>query len=106
MNKLDWLTKQKLKAKYYMRYVDDFVIVDTSIRKLEQHKREMERFLAKELGLELHPDKSKIREIHRGIDFLGFRVFSNHRILKKSSVRKLQRKLTSFKAGRVWQGAL
>ena len=97
LNKLDWFVKQTLNARHYLRYVDDFVILDASIQRLEQHKHNIELFLATELGLELHPGKSTIREIRSGIGFLGFRIFHQHKLLKKSSERKLQRKLTMFK---------
>ena len=60
LNELDQFVKHKLKTKYYIRYVDDFVILHSSKEQLENWKKEIEIFLNEKLKLELHPDKSKI----------------------------------------------
>ena len=46
-----------------------------------------------ELNIHLHPDKSKILSLGNTINFLGFRVFFYHKLLKKSNIRKMKRKL-------------
>ena len=53
LNELDYFVKHKLKAKYYIRYVDDFVILHPSKSQLEIWKKQIEEFLKKELKLEL-----------------------------------------------------
>lgn len=98
LNKLDWFVKQQLRAKYYIRYVDDFVILHSSSEILEHHKLKIEEFLSKNLKLRLHPDKSKIIAVNRGVGFLGFRVFNRHKLLGKSNVGKTRRKLVTLKA--------
>lgn len=45
LNELDYFVKHNLRAKYYIRYVDDFVILDTSAQKLEFYKAEISNFL-------------------------------------------------------------
>lgn len=98
LNKLDWFVKQRLKAEYYIRYVDDFVILHASQKTLELYKQEISKFLTKKLKLELHPDKSRIIAVNRGVGFLGFRMFNHHKLLKKSSMTKITRKLAMLKA--------
>lgn len=93
LNELDYFVKQNLKAKYYLRYVDDFVILHPSPTVLQEWKEQIAQFLAEKLSLKLHPDKSKIIEINRGVDFLGFKVFPHHRILKRKNMRHFLRKL-------------
>jgi len=75
LNELDYFAKHKLKAKYYIRYVDDFIILHKSKLQLEKWKQEINEFLKKELKLELHQEKSRILPLSRGIDFVGFRNF-------------------------------
>ena len=96
LNDLDWFVKTKLKAKYYIRYVDDFVILERDKRRLEFYKDEINMFLKSKLKVQLHPDKSKILKLGKSINFLGFRVFYYHKLLKKSNISKMKRKLKSL----------
>ena len=59
LHELDWFVKNKLKAKYYIRYVDDFVILHNSKEQLSIWQEEIGKFLKEKLNLELHPDKSR-----------------------------------------------
>ncbi|MDD4877564.1 MAG: reverse transcriptase domain-containing protein [Candidatus Nanoarchaeia archaeon] len=97
LNELDQFIKHRLKAKYYLRYVDDFLIVHNSKNQLESWKTEISSFLQNELLLELHPQKSKIIPLGRGVDLLGFKCFYHFRILRKRNIRKMQRRLEMFK---------
>jgi len=94
LHELDHYVKQQLKAKYYARYVDDFVILDRSRSKLEKYKTHIVSFLATRLALQLHPQKSRIINLERGTDFLGMRHFPHHKLIKKKNVRKFRTKLS------------
>lgn len=89
LNELDYFVKHKLKAKYYIRYVDDFVILHNSKEQLTIWKERINNFLKEILKLELHPDKSKIISLSRGIDFVGFRNFYYHKLLRKRNIKKI-----------------
>ena len=97
LNELDQFVKHKLKVKYYIRYVDDFVIFHNNKEELEEYKEKINGFLRNYLQIELHPDKSKIILLGSSLTFLGFRVFYHHRLLKKANIAKMQRKLESSK---------
>lgn len=97
LNELDYFVKHKLKAKYYIRYVDDFVILHKNKRLLKNWKKKINNFLKEKLKLGLHPEKSKIFPLKRGITLLGFRIFSKHRLLKKSNARRIWKRLGKFK---------
>jgi RNA-directed DNA polymerase len=84
--------KHKLKAQHYIRYVDDFVILHKDKTILEYYEDEIQLFL-KSIKLELHPDKSKIILLSKGVTFLGYRIFRHHKLLKKSNLRKFKREL-------------
>jgi hypothetical protein len=92
LNDLDYFVKHKLKAKYYIRYVDDFVILHNSKEILNIYKDKISKYLTN-LKLELHPNKCRIIPLYKGANLLGFRVFYYHKLLKKSNFRKFQRKL-------------
>ena len=91
LNELDQFVKHRLKAKCYIRYVDDFVLLSYSKTLLEDYKIEINKFLKKELKLELHPDKSRIFSLAKGTAFLGYRIFYYYKLLRKSNLRKFQR---------------
>ncbi len=96
LNNLDQYVKNRLKARYYIRYVDDFVILSDSKKELEFYKKKLDEFLEKELDIALHPEKTKILELNAGLGFLGLRIFPRHKLLKKSNIRKFRNKLSKL----------
>ena len=101
LNELDYFIKHKLKAKYYVRYVDDFIILHSSQEQLEKLKENINYFLQNNLKLELHPDKSKIKPLSQGIDFLGFRNFFHFKLLRKRNIRKIFSKINKYKKDKI-----
>src|SRR3989344_4911766 len=99
LNELDYFVKHTLRAKYYLRYVDDFVILHSSKEQLMMWKERINDFLKSKLKLELHPDKSKIIALSRGIDFVGFRNFYYFKLLRKRNIRKVRFRIGLFSKG-------
>ena len=99
LNELDYFVKHKLKAKYYLRYVYDFVILYEDKEQLEIWKAEIGEFLREKLNLELHPEKSRIILLSRGVDFVGFRNFYYYRLLRKRNIKNMQNKIKNYKQG-------
>lgn len=93
LNVFDQFVKHELRAEFYIRYVDDFVILDSNRSKLEEYKIRIQEFLKDRLKLELHPTKSKVLALKNGIPFLGFRNFYYHRLLRKSNMRSMKNKI-------------
>ena len=90
LNELDYFIKHKLKAKYYIRYVDDFIILHSNKEILKNYKDKINKYL-KYLKLELHPNKSNIISLRNGITFLGYRIFYHHKLLRRSNLNKFKR---------------
>ena len=99
LNELDQFVKHKLLIKHYIRYMDDFLILDFEKKKLHQIKSEIQELLRNKLKLGLHPKKANIFPADKGIDFLGYQTFSlrpygargpegNYRLLRKSTVKR------------------
>jgi len=93
LDELDQFVKHKLKVKYYVRYVDDFVILHNSKERLNAYKSAIDCFLKEKLAVQLHPDKTRIFLISQGTAFLGLRIFAYHKLLKKNNIKKFERKL-------------
>jgi len=104
MNKFDQFVKHKLKARYYIRYADDFVIFSYNKKWLEKQIGLIREFLRQELKLELHPDKIFIKTISSGVDFLGMINFSNYRVLRTKTKRRMLKKIN--KKREAWQNEL
>lgn len=92
LNELDQYVKHQLKAKHYIRYVDDFIILHHSKTTLLEYQEKILHFLA-QLKLELHPNKCKIIPLHKGTTLLGFRIFYHYKLVKQRNMRKIMKKL-------------
>ena len=101
LNELDRFVKHKLKSNYYIRYVDDFVILHKSEFQLEIWKEEINLFLKERLNLELHPNKSRIINLSKGVDFVGFRNFYYYNRLRRRNIKNMRRKIDLFKDGKI-----
>ncbi len=97
LNDLDQYIKHGLKAKYYIRYVDDFVILHESKEQLEKWKDEINLFLKEKLKIELHPSKSNVLRLSSGINFLGFRIFYHYKLIRKSNLKNSERKFNNLR---------
>lgn len=93
MNEFDQFVKHKLKAKYYIRYADDFVFFSTNKQELAHISYSVNVFLKEKLKLELHPDKVFIKTLSSGVDFLGWVHFPEHRVLRTTTKRRMIKKL-------------
>ncbi len=89
MNEFDQFMKHKKKAKYYIRYADDFVIFSENKASLENLLLEIEKFLREKLALTLHPHKVSITTVASGVDFLGWVHFSDHRVLRSTTKKRM-----------------
>lgn len=92
---LDWLdkyVKHNLRIKHYIRYMDDFVILGEDKKELHRVRREIETFLEDYLHLELN-NKTAVRPVNLGIDFCGYVTWSTHRNLRKSTKKKIKRRV-------------
>jgi len=93
MDKFDQFMKHALKARYYIRYADDFVIFSENRSWLAGLIPAMRRFLREELRLQLHPQKTFLETTASGVDFLGWVHFPGHRILRTSTKRRMMKRL-------------
>jgi len=89
MNEFDQFVKHTLKAKQYVRYADDFVILSADRTELALLLMHIRDFLRTSLKLELHLDKVSISTLASGVDFLGWVHFPDHRVLRTSTKRRM-----------------
>lgn len=95
LNELDQFIKHKLKIKNYIRYADDFVVLNEDRDYLIQLIPKIANFLDQKLKLKLHPDKVFIKTLASGVDFLGWVHFFDHRFLRTATKKKMFRNLSA-----------
>lgn len=100
MNELDQFMKHRIRATYYIRYADDFVILSSEKERLSSTLLRIHDFLLIRLKLKLHPDKVFIKTVASRVDFLGWVNFPHHRVLRTVTKRRMMKNLSeSPKAG-------
>lgn len=95
LNGLDHFIKEKLGCQYYLRYMDDFVVLHDSKSFLWAAKKNIQDYL-KGLHLHLHENKCRIFSTGHGIPFLGQVISSNRRRLKRNNVIRFKRRMRCF----------
>lgn len=93
LNAFDQFVKRKLKIKYYIRYCDDFVLLDKSREFLISLIARLEKFLKEKLRLSIHQNKITMRNFNQGIDFLGYVVLPYHRVLRTKTKKRIFKKV-------------
>lgn len=96
LNELDQFVKHKLKVKYYLRYVDDLLLLHQDLKQLKIWEQQLNKFLKEKLKLHFHPQKTILQSIYKGINFVGFIVYPNHTLIRNRAVRKFKNKLWLF----------
>lgn len=93
LNEFDQFVKHQLKAKYYIRYADDFVLMSTNKHYLQNLLPKINQFLNQELKLSLHPNKVQLKTLASGLDFLGWAHFPDHRVLRTATKRRMLKRI-------------
>lgn len=94
LNKLDRFMKNDMRATYYIRYCDDFVILADNAGMFADMIVRIKQFLSQQLSLALHPSKVIIRKFSKGVDFLGYVERPYHRLLRTRTKQRLLRLVT------------
>ena len=92
LDALDQFVKHRLKARWYLRYCDDFVLVSQDPAELAGWEAAITAFLHDELGLALNP-RRRLRPVADGVDFLGYVVRPTYRLVRRRVVNALYQRL-------------
>jgi len=93
LHELDFYVKNTLKCKYYIRYMDDFVLLDVEKQKLWNCYGLIKDFLRQELKLKIDDNKTKLTPIRKGVIFLGFKIYPNKVLLREDTVKRFKKRL-------------
>lgn len=95
LNELDIFVKHELRCRGYTRYCDDFVLFSNSKAELHEWARRIREFLTDVLQLRL--SKCEVFPSSHGVDYLGYRHFRRYILLRKSTAKRLRRRLENVR---------
>jgi retron-type reverse transcriptase len=95
LSKYDHFIKEKMKCKFYVRYMDDFIIWSNDKDFLLKIRDKSKKFLQTELDLKLKAG-GIINRVKNGFNFLGYRIFKNKFRLTKRSKERFKRKFNYY----------
>lgn len=93
---VDRFLQQELHEPTWYRYMDDLVVLGHDPAHLHRVKEEIERFSAERLGLRF--SKWSVASASRGVNFLGYRIWDGHKLLRRQSVTRAKRKIRVMRA--------
>ena len=92
LDPLDHYIKEELGVKYYIRYMDDILMLGHDKPALHELKTEIKEYLQTELKLDLKEKASIVAPVMEGIPYLGFRIFPGLIRLKHEGLVRFSRK--------------
>ncbi|MDD2433389.1 MAG: RNA-directed DNA polymerase, partial [Clostridia bacterium] len=95
----DHYVKEVLGVKYYIRYMDDFCLFGNNKKKLHQARKKVEQYLNEVLHVQVKGNWQLFRVDDRGVDFVGYRIFRDYCLLRKSTALRISRRMRKIRAG-------
>ena len=102
LDALDQHVKHRLRGRYYVRYVDDFILLDESPQRLRAAHDDIEAFLPARLKLRLNPRKTVLQPVARGVDFVGQVVKPWARTLRRRTLRQALARIETLPPAEVY----
>lgn len=105
LDRLDQFAKHQLRAKHYIRYVDDFVILHESAQWLNDALASINQFLPAKLNARLNPSKTILQPIDRGIDFVGQVIKPWRRITRRRTLNAAMARVRTIDSADLFETA-
>ena len=97
LDQLDHYVKERLGVRFYVRYMDDFIVIGPDKRELWALHDDIADFLAGHLHLRLNR-KTGIAPARHGVDFCGYRTWTTHRRPRKRTIKKAHQRFRDLAA--------
>ncbi len=105
LDALDQHVKHQVRARHYVRYVDDFVLLHESPQWLNAALTSIDAFLPARLGARLNPTKTILQPVARGVDFVGHVIKPWHTRTRRRTVGQAVARLSTMDAGNLFAAA-
>lgn len=91
LSPLDHYIKEKLKVEYYFRFCDDMVFLSNNKEELREILKKVNYYLKTKLDVELKGNYQIFPTYKRGLDFLGYRFFKTHTLVRKRNIKSIKK---------------
>lgn len=105
LNALDQFIKHQIRAKYYIRYVDDFVLLHESAQWLNAALAKIDAYLPATLNARLNPKKTILQPVDRGVDFVGQVIKPWRRSTRKRTIKTAIKRIQTMPKDDVFEAA-
>jgi len=105
LDALDQFAKHQVRARHYVRYVDDFILLHGSPQWLNDALASIDAFLPAQLGARLNPVKTILQPVDRGVDFVGHVIKPWHTRTRRRTVRQAVHQLQTMEADQLFAAA-
>jgi len=95
LNELDHFIKEKLQIRFYIRYMDDFVLLLKTKEEAKKVLEKIEQYLNERLKLELN-QKTRYYPNKMGCNFCGYVIYETHMLLRKRSKKVILKKIKNW----------
>ena len=92
----DHWVKEKKNIKFYYRYCDDCIFLSNYKTHLHKLKQEVDDYLCTNLKLTIKNNWQIFPISSRGIDFLGYKFYHSHTLLRKSIKESYRKKMSNI----------
>lgn len=93
-NSIDHYLKHKLKINHFARYMDDIVVLGDSYSELYKIYNHIKEYSLNILKLKI--SKWNVSSTNKGINFLGYRIWKDYKLIRKLSVLRAKRKVKKY----------
>ena len=97
LDQLDQYAKHQIRAKHYIRYVDDFILLHESTDWLNEALSNISTWLPKSLNARLNTSKTILQPVSRGVDFVGHVIRPWHTVTRKRTTKAALNRIESAK---------
>ena len=88
-----WIKEEK-HIRHYFRYMDDICIFSKCKEELHKLRKEIDKYFKMNLYLTIKSNWQVFPTFTRGLDFVGYRIFRNFVLLRKSTCKQFKKKMT------------
>ncbi len=96
LDEVDQFIKRELRCRHYVRYVDDMILLADDPEKLHVWRDLITDFLAHALKLDLRDPAATAVDVKRGIDFVGWSTWWNHRLPRARTLASVKTRIQRF----------
>ncbi len=100
-SEFDHWMKEVKHVKHYFRYMDDIVIFGKTKEELHQLRKDIDEYFRTKLKLSVKGNWQVFPSFVRGVDFVGYRIFMNFKLLRKTTCKQMKRKMTKVNRHRL-----